>query len=78
MSDYGLYIYVYNPQNLNIDVLSVLNTVSMRYGDDSSMSFKKYRLRFLNRSKGDYYGLFYKFEVVLSTSQREDIMYRFR
>lgn len=74
MSDYGLYIYVYNPQNLNIDVLSVLNTVSMRYGDDSSMSFKKYRLRFLNRSKGDYYGLFYKFEVVLSTSQREDIL----
>ena len=73
-TDYGLYVYIYNPKGLNIDTDSALNAVTMRYGDNAELSFTKYRLKYLNCSTGDYYGLFYKFALVLSDSQKTDIL----
>lgn len=72
--DYGLYIYVYNPQALKFFVNSDLNTISLRFGTDSSQHFKKYNLQFLNFSdKPGFYHLFYKFKVLIDKSELKQI-----
>lgn len=65
LSDYGLYVYIYNPLGLEIDVKSGQNKVQMAvaYKDDSAVEWEKFGLRFVNMSEGDYKGLFYKFKV---------------
>ncbi len=60
MSDYGLYVYVYNPEEERaVDLTSDLNSIQIKsnvFGDDN---FNKYDLDFVSRN-GDW---FYKFKV---------------
>ena len=71
-SDYGLYLYVWNPQGLQFDVSSGRNAVEIACGDGRP---EKYPLEFLNRSeRADYEGLFYKFKVTLSAAQKGDVL----
>ncbi len=71
--DYGLYIYLYNPQGLKIDTETERNKIQFTYGEKSNWS--KYVLQFLNYSEeAGYEGLFYKFKVVLSDGQRTEIL----
>lgn len=71
--DFGLYVYVYNPQDIAFDMATDRNKIQLTYG--SKASYSKYTLDFLNYSeKTGYEGRFYKFKVRLSDSERQDIL----
>ncbi len=71
-SDFGLYVYVYNPQDVALDMATDRNKIQLTYGDKGNYS--KYVLEFLNYStKVGYEGRFYKFKVQLTDSDRADI-----
>lgn len=72
-SDYGLYVYVYNPQEIALDVDTARNKIQFTYGDKES--YLKYSLNFLNYSdEPGYEGRFYKFKVCLYDPERLDIL----
>lgn len=61
--NYGLFVYVYNPQQLDIDKNSVQNKIQMAIGyntDGVPNNYFKFQLQFLNSSDN----LFLKFKVV--------------
>ena len=71
--NFGLYLYVWNPQGLRFDTNSSLNAVQLSYGAEAD--YVKYSLEYLNRSeRTNYEGLFYKFKVKLSLSQKEQML----
>ena len=71
--DFGLYVYVYNPQDIAFDMATDRNKIQLTYGN--KQSYSKYTLDFLNYSeKAGYKGRFYKFKVRLSDSERQDIL----
>lgn len=71
--DFGLYAYVYNPQDIAFDMATDRNQIQLTYGDKTS--FSKYTLEFLNYSqRAGYEGRFYKFKVKLSDAQRSAIL----
>lgn len=75
--NYGLYVYVYNPQRLKFKTNSTLNTISIRAGDDDSIGHTKYMLLYLNQCEiPNYEGMFLKFKVMLSGEQKEQIFGR--
>lgn len=62
--NYGLFVYVYNPQQLNIDTNSVQNKIQMAIGYNSDgvpNNYFKFQLQFLNNSEDN---LFLKFKVI--------------
>ena len=64
---YGLYIYVYNPQQLDIVANSGQNKIQIATAfdaDHNAIKYEKFTLECISMSKGDYYQLFYKFKVV--------------
>lgn len=72
-ADYGLYIYVYNPQDIAFDMSSERNKIQLTYGQKPSYS--KYVLEFLNYStEAGYEGRFWKFKVKLTDEQRAEIL----
>lgn len=74
-NDYGLYLYVWNPQGLHFDTDNALNSVTLRAGDNDAASFKKLRLIYLNQcEEQDYEGLFYKFRIDLSDELKSSIL----
>ena len=70
--NYGLYLYFYNPQGLDIDTDSKANKVQLAvsYGTDTDgytvpEAYEKFDLQFCSVSTdADYYRLFYKFKVI--------------
>ena len=71
--DFGLYAYVYNPQDIAFDMATDRNKIQLTYG--TKTSYSKYTLEFLNYSeKAGYEGRFYKFKVKLSDAQRDEIL----
>lgn len=72
-SDYGLYVYVYNPQDVAFDMSTVRNKIQFTYG--SIPSYTKYTLEFINYStEAGYEGRFWKFKVKLTDEQRTSIL----
>ncbi len=72
-TDYGLYVYVYNPQDTAFDMSTERNKIQLTYCDRTSYS--KYTLEFLNYStEAGYEGRFWKFKVKLTDSQKSDIL----
>ena len=72
-SDYGLYIYVYNPQDIAFDMSSERNQIQLTYG--GKPNYSKYVLEFLNYStEAGYEGRFWKFKVKLTGEQRKAIL----
>ena len=71
-SNYGLYIYLYNPKGLDIDTSSKQNKVQMAVswvknedGTYSADRYEKFNLKFCNESSdSNYKSLFYKFKVI--------------
>lgn len=62
--NYGLFVYVYNPQQLEIDTNSVQNKVQMAIGYNSDgvpNNYFKFQLQFLNASEDN---LFLKFKII--------------
>ena len=72
--EYGLYVYVYNPQGLKIEQDSALHSITIRNADYKDMHFFSCRIKFLNCSQGDYFGLFYKFKVALTDEQQNELL----
>ncbi len=72
--NFGLYVYVYNPQGLKFVANSSLHSISFKIGEDKSEPYSKYPLSVLNFSQDDYYGLFYKLKVVLTEEEKQDIL----
>lgn len=71
--NYGLYVYVWNPRGLAYSERSVLNQIQLSAGNDEH--YEKYSLRFLNKSeRTGYEGLFYKFKLALTDSEKESIL----
>lgn len=69
--NYGVYIYFYNPQALNISTASMANKIMLgvKYGTDKDGNitvddYEKFALQFCSKSTGDYHDLFYKFKVI--------------
>ena len=72
-SDYGLYVYVYNPQDIAFDMSTDRNKIQLTYGD--RQSYSKYTLEFLNYSeRAGYEGRFFKFRIRLSDAEWLDIL----
>lgn len=67
-ANYGLYVYVYNPQGLNFDTGSKASKIQMavEYNEEGqALRYEKFSLRFCNKStESNYNNLFYKFKVV--------------
>ena len=71
--DYGLYVYVYNPQDIAFDMQTSRNQIQLTYGNKAS--YAKYPLIFCNYStQAGYEGRFFKFRVNLTESEKEDIL----
>jgi len=72
-ADYGLYVYVYNPQDVVFDMSTERNKIQLTYG--TKPSYSKYVLEFINYStEAGYEGRFWKFKVTLSDTQKSDIL----
>ncbi len=70
--DYGLYVYLYNPQDLVFDTETLRNQIQLRCGRGT---YEKYNLVFLNYSKqAGYEGRFWKFKINLSETQKYNIL----
>lgn len=73
--DYGLYIYIYNPQGINYATNSSLNKITLRVGGNKSDNYIKYNLHFLNQSTAEgTEGLFYKYKILLTEAQRNAVL----
>ena len=73
--NYGLYVYVYNPQGVNFVYSSIQNKIQFSVGDGSTASFEKYTLQFLNCStESNYEGLFVKYKVVLPMARKQAVL----
>ena len=68
--NYALYLYVWNPKQIDYVELSMLNKANIRFGGDESASYTKYPLVFLNGSED---GLYLKFRVTLTAEDKETI-----
>ena len=72
-ADYGLYVYVYNPQDVAFDMSTVRNKIQLTYG--AKQSYSKYVLEFINYStEAGYEGRFWKFKVKLTDGHRSEIL----
>ena len=69
--DFGLYVYIYNPRGADWTQNTQLNKIQLRIGGQSTATFVKYPLEYLNRStEAGSEGLFYKFKIVMTDRQR--------
>lgn len=72
-ADYGLYVYIYNPQDFAFDMSTERNKIQLTYG--TKQSYSKYVLEFINYStEAGYEGRFWKFKVKLTDEQRTAIL----
>lgn len=66
--NYGLYVYIYNPQGLNLSTDSKRNKIQMAtsYNKDGNPdAYEKFSLEFCSKvESGDYKNLFYKYKVI--------------
>ena len=70
-ADYGLYAYVYNPQDVAFDT-NDRNRIQLTYGN--AEKYYKFPLEFVKYSQtAGYDGRFYKFKVKLTDGQRTSI-----
>lgn len=77
-SNYSLYLYIYNPGNLDINVNSSLNKIELAtHWNEEHLpdNYGKFNLKFLNKSDdSNYYNLFYKFKIDLSDSDKAELL----
>ena len=70
--NYGLYLYVWNPQGIAFNATSTQNAVQLAYTEDD---YVKYPITFLNCSmQANYEGLFYKYKIDFSKNQKEQML----
>ena len=71
-SNYGLYVYVWNPQGLSYNFRSVRNSITL---SSEGESYEKYSLYYLDQSEGEGRdGLFIKFRVAFSEEEERELL----
>ena len=75
---FGLFMFVFNPGLRDIVNTSPLNRIQMAtvYQNGRPSQYGKFRLQFLSRSTGDVAGLFYKFQIMFTATERAQLMNR--
>lgn len=72
--NYGLYVYIYNPQGKDFLYDSVQNKIEFGVGENPE-GFEKYPLQFLNCSVDtNFEGLFIKYKVILSGARKDSVL----
>ena len=64
---FGLYLYVYNPTEREIDTASTYNRIQMAVSYDNEGKpdlYEKFALQYCSKSTGDYLNRFYKFRII--------------
>lgn len=75
-NNYGLYVYVWNPQLIGYDLRSELNQIEFATAENDH--YNKYPLEYLNMSnEPGYEGVLYKFKIDLTAVQKESILAAF-
>ena len=71
-ANYGLYLYIYNPAEKNIDVngKNFVQLSSKRDANGKPTDYSKYAVKCVSKSSGVYGKLFYKFKVVAGLSEQ--------
>ena len=71
-ANYGLYLYVYNPAevNINVDGKNFVQISSKRNADGKPTDYSKYAVKCVSKSSGVYGKLFYKFKVIAGLSEQ--------
>lgn len=70
---YGLYIYLYNPQQIAFECVNGKNKLEMLAGD--MQNYQKYDLQLLSvTTQAGYESRFYKFKVVFTETQRAEVL----
>ncbi len=71
-ANYGLYLYVYNPAevNINVDGKNFVQLSSKRDASGKPTDYSKYSVKCVSKSSGVYGKLFYKFKVVAGLSEQ--------
>ena len=70
---YGLYIYLYNPQQIAFECINGKNKLEMLAGD--MQNYQKYDLQLLSvTTQAGYESRFYKFKVVFTETQRAEVL----
>lgn len=70
--NYGLYVYIYNPQGYAFDTETERNMIELSCGGDGH--YQKYPLRFLNYSEeAGSEGMFYKFKIAFTDEQKNEV-----
>jgi hypothetical protein len=75
--NYGLYVYIYNPQALDIDVNSLSNKIQMASlysAGGVPEDYTKYNLKLCSQ----YEKLFYKFKIEFTDEQRQAVLDRIK
>ena len=63
--DYGLYIYVYNPQQIEISTATLQNKIQIAtYTDQYGQHYDKFVLELMSKSEGEYNNRFLKFKAI--------------
>lgn len=72
-SDFGLYVYIWNPKGLSFTNDETRNRIQFTYGENTAP--EKYALTILSKSEeSGYEGLFYKLRVELTEDQRTHML----
>lgn len=72
-SDYALYLYLYNPRALKIDITGNRHSVSFSAGKGNIV---KYDLAYVNQSTEEgYEGMFFKFKVAPTAEKRTALLF---
>lgn len=72
--NYGLYLYIYNPQGLDWDIKNKGNKVEMKVGTDNGGNdvYEKFELEYLSKcDEPTFKNLFYKFKVIDHKSEHD-------
>ena len=71
--NYNLYVYVYNPKNIDFVEFSDRNSIEIAFAD--SGEYNKYDLLYLNKSEDlGFENLYYKYKVSLSSDEKKTVL----
>ncbi len=63
-SEYGLYLYVYNPTGYGVQEVGSRLSIATKYSGDKATDYSHYNLKLLSCSTGEYKNLFLKYKVL--------------
>lgn len=73
--DYSLFLYVYNPGNLNVSERDVRHSISMKIGDSETAHYTKYPMQLLSTDgDGEHDRLYMKFKIKVGADELRQLL----